>query len=162
MLTTSEHNYKRSLFSFQQSCINQSVTQSIGIHLKRKIIVIKKRASPKTNFYSAQVRKTPLIVHSGFKTIKKQSLWLHVLQREEIVGRCSPCISPFPPFTAGVEMVHEQQTGATSRTSSSCHWLKWYLWHRKVVAGAGGGKKKKEKRKKADTFINGSQSLVQF
>lgn len=43
MLTTSENNYQRSLFSFQQSCINQTVTQSIWIHLKMKIRVIKKK-----------------------------------------------------------------------------------------------------------------------
>lgn len=36
MLTTSENNYKRSPSSFQQSCINQIMTQSIGIHLKMK------------------------------------------------------------------------------------------------------------------------------
>lgn len=38
-LTTSENNYKRSFFSLQQSCINQTMTQSIGIHLKRIIRV---------------------------------------------------------------------------------------------------------------------------
>ena len=77
MLTTSENNYKRSLFSFQHSCINQTVTQSTGIHLKRKIRVIKKNKknnnNAKTNFDSAQVRKMSLIVHSGFETIKKKA-----------------------------------------------------------------------------------------
>lgn len=47
-LTTSEDDYRRSLFSFQQRCINQIVTQSIGIHLKREINVIKKT---KTNVF---------------------------------------------------------------------------------------------------------------
>lgn len=53
-------------FSFQQSCINQIMTKSIGIRLK-KIIGDKKA---KTNLSSGSVRKTSLIVHSGFKTIK--------------------------------------------------------------------------------------------
>lgn len=43
MLTTSENNYKRTLFSFQWRRMNQIVTQSIGIHLKRKIRDKKKR-----------------------------------------------------------------------------------------------------------------------
>lgn len=81
MLTTSENNYKRSLFSFQRSCINQIVTQSIGIHLKRKMRAVKKQ---KTNLVSAQVRKTSSIVHSGFKTIKNLQL-LH--------GLCSSAVS---------------------------------------------------------------------
>lgn len=108
MLTASENNYKRSLFSFQQSCINQIMTQSIGIHLKRKIRVIKKKKKKK--ICSAQVRKTSLIVHSEFKTIKK-SLRLHALQGlnaqdvcvvvqcvQIILGRRSPCISLFSFF----------------------------------------------------------------
>lgn len=53
-------------FSFQQSCINQIMTQSIGIRLKTKIGDKK----PQTDFGSSSVRKTSLIVHSGFKTIK--------------------------------------------------------------------------------------------
>lgn len=47
MLTTSENNYKRSLFSFQQSCINQIMTQSIGIHLKWKMRVVKQKKNKK-------------------------------------------------------------------------------------------------------------------
>ncbi len=126
MLTTSEHNYKRSLFSFQQSCINQSETQSIGIHLKRKISDKKtKQKSPKTNFYSAQVRKTSLIVHSGFKTIKKPptaratgtacagSLCSGAVSTNHS-GEVFPMHQSFPRFTVG-EMVHEQQTGANEQ-----------------------------------------------
>lgn len=42
MLTTSENNYKRSLFSFPAAvAMNQTETRSIGIHLKRKMIIVK-------------------------------------------------------------------------------------------------------------------------
>lgn len=44
-LTTSRNNYKCSLFSFQQCCMNQSTTKSIGIHLKEEIRTMKKRKS---------------------------------------------------------------------------------------------------------------------
>lgn len=130
MLTTSENNYKRSLFSFQQSCINQIMTQSIGIHLKRKIRVIKKKKEKK--FCSAQVRKMSLIVHSGFKTIKK-SLGLHALQGlnaqdicvvvrcvQIILGRRSPCISLFSFFSVR----RWSKTGANVQDDSIIQ-LKW-------------------------------------
>lgn len=47
MLTTSENNYKRSLFSSQQNCINQNATQSIGINLKEKTRAVLKRGEKK-------------------------------------------------------------------------------------------------------------------
>lgn len=48
------------------------MTQSIGIHLKRKIRVVKKQKQP--NVISAQVRTTSLIVHSELEQLR--SLWL--------------------------------------------------------------------------------------
>lgn len=73
MLTTSENNYKRSLFSFQRSCINQIVTQSIGIHLKRKMRVVKKENNNNPKQMSSQLKleRRHMIVRSGFRTIKK-------------------------------------------------------------------------------------------
>lgn len=118
MLTTSENNYKRSLFSFQQSCINQIVTQSIGIHLKRKIRVIKKTKTEKKPKRQKQIsiqlklERCHWLSTLGSKQLK--SLRLHVLQglrsREVcvvvswvqiIAGRYSPPrASVFPPFSA--------------------------------------------------------------
>ncbi len=130
MLTTSENNYKRSIFSFQQSCINQTVTQSIGIHLKRRVRVIKKNNNnnkPKQSIYSAQVRKTALIVHSGFKTIKKPltagpsgtRVCVAVQCVQIILGRFPPCISLFFLFSVR-EMVQTEVVPLTQKGCGRC------------------------------------------
>lgn len=130
MLTTSENNYKRSLFSFQWSCINQFLTQSIGIHLKRKIreIIIKKKTQ--TNLNLALARKTSLIVHSGFKMIKKPltacttgtpcpgSLCSGGVSTNHS-GEVSPCIALLSFSTVGGWSTNVIQTGA--RKTSPCH-----------------------------------------
>lgn len=61
-LMTSHNDYKRGLFSFQQSCMNQTVTKSIGIHLKWKMRMVKKNKQ-----ISFQVRRMPSIVRWGEK-----------------------------------------------------------------------------------------------
>lgn len=160
MLTTSENNYKCSLFSFQRSCINQIVTQSIGIHLKGKIRAIKK--TTKTKFISARVRKRSWLSTVGSKQLK--SLWLRVLQGRWAQEACSKvntnhsgevfpiqqCFLLSPEGGWSTDMV---QTGANEQDKNFSHWLKLRLWHRKNVAGAKGGKK-------ADIFKNGFRSRV--
>lgn len=97
-------------FSFQQSCINQIMTQSIGIRLKRKIGDKK----PQTNFSSSSVRKTSLIVHSGFKTIKNP-LAAHISQAVSVVvcqtGQCRepPQVTSFSSKIWTMNLVQQVQ-----------------------------------------------------
>lgn len=105
-------------FSFQQSGINQIMTQSIGIRLKRKIGDKK----PQTNFSSGSVRKTSLIVHSGFKTIKNP-LAAHISQAVSVVLCCSaekpPLVTSFSSKIWTTNLVQQVQINSKKTSTMS-------------------------------------------
>lgn len=120
------------------------------------------KRTTKTNFFSAPVRKTSLIVQSGFKTIKKKSLRLLVLQGlraqevcvvvqrvQIILGEVFPMHQCFLLSSVGRRSTNTVQTGADEQDDDIV------FDTREVVAGAGRGIK-------ADSFTNGYQSRVQF